>query len=180
VLCQFFHRGRQQIAAGAGGDVVENDGLVYLVRNGGEVGNKAILSGLVIVGGHHQQGIGPGLGGADGEVHGVLGIVGSGSGNDRNPARHPVNGKGNDLFPLLRGQGRAFAGGTHGHQGVDAAFQLEVNKPAQGFIVHPFRGHRCHHGRSHAFENCFLHRDSPFLISQFPQTFPCGEGGPPP
>ena len=37
-----------------------------------------------------------------------------------------------------------------------------------------FRGHRCHHGRGHAFENCFLHRNSPFLISQFPQTFPCG------
>ena len=47
--------------AGAGGHVVEYDGLVHRVGDGVVHGDQALLGGLVVVGGHHQQRVGPGV-----------------------------------------------------------------------------------------------------------------------
>ena len=144
MLCQLLNGGGQQVAAGAGGDVIENDGLVHIVCNGAEVGQQAAVQGLivVIVGSDHQQGICANPAGGLAVFQCVEGVVGAGACNHRDAAIHPLHGETDDFVALGGGQGCALAGGAYGDQGVDAAFQLKVNQPPQGFIVHAGRGHR--------------------------------------
>jgi len=117
------------------------------------------LGGLVVVRGHHQHGIGAVVAGALGEFQYVLGVVGAGSGNDGHTARHPLHGEADDFLPLLGGQGGAFAGGAHGHQGVDALLQLEVDETGQGVIVHAGGGHGRYHSGGNAPEDQVFHRN---------------------
>ena len=147
-----------QVAAGAAGDVVQDHGHGGSVGNGGEVLVKAVLSGLVVVGGHHQNGVRAHFAGGLGVGKNVLGVVGAGAGDDGNPLCHLLYGVGDDLLLIFRLDGGVLAGGAHDHQGVDAVFNLEFDEATQGFVVNgAVRGHGGDNGGSHTGENCVLH-----------------------
>ena len=157
MLRQFRHGFGQQIAAGAAGHIVENHRHGGRVGNGGEMGNQTVLGGLVVIGGHHQNRVGARRTGGLGVGDDVGGVVGAGSGNDGNPSGHPFHGVADHFCLILRLNGGVFAGGSHDHQGVDAAFDLPVDKPAHGLVVNAAGVHRGHHGSRHTTKNGFLH-----------------------
>ena len=122
------------------------------------MGNQALLGGLVVVGGHHQHGIGSHFAGGLGVVDDMLGIVGAGAGNDGNTACNGFYHEADNLFLFLILNGGVFAGGTHNHQSVDSVFNLEFDEAAEGFVVNGavnvHGGNQC---GSHAGKNGVLH-----------------------
>ena len=148
----------QQVAAGAAGHVVENHGHGGGIGDGGKVLNKAVLGGLVVVGGHNENGVRTHLAGVFGVVQHVLGVIGAGAGDDGDTLSDLLHGVGDDLFLVFRFDGGVLAGGAHDHQRIDAVFNLEFDEAAQGFVVNGAVGdHGSDNGGSHAGENGVLH-----------------------
>ena len=79
------------------------------------------------------------------------------TGNNGNPLGDPVHGVADDLLLVGIFNGGIFAGGTHDHDGVDAALDLEVNKTAQGIKIDAVTGHGGYDGCGHSFENRLFH-----------------------
>ena len=165
MLGKLRHGLGQQIAAGAAGHIVENDGQGAFVCHGGEMGDKTVLGGLIVVGSDHQNGVRPHLTGVAGVVQNVLGVVGAGAGNDGNPSGRLLYGVGDDLFLILRLNGGVLAGGAHDHQAVDAGADLEFHKAAQSLIVDGTVGvHGGDDGSGHTGKNRVFHSVSPSVI----------------
>ena len=148
----------QQIAAGTTRHIVHNHRHGRSVRNSSKVGNQAVLGGLVVVRGHHQHGIRPHFAGVAGIVQHMLGIVGTGAGNHRNPARHLLYRIADDFLLILRLNGGIFAGGAHHHNGIDAAFDLEFQESSQSIIVNAGFGHGGDNGSGHSGKDGVLHK----------------------
>ena len=143
----------RQVAAGAAGDVVHDDGLGGVVRDPLIVLDQAVLGGLVVVGSHHQDGIGAVVTGGLGEVQHMLGVVGAGTGHHGDTACGALDGEADDLLALGGGQGGALAGGAHGNQSGNAVLDLEVDEPCQIVIVHAGGGHGRDQGSTDALED---------------------------
>ena len=104
--------GRLDVYAGAGGHIVEDHRFGGCVGDSGEHGNEAPLGGFVIIGGHYQHGIVTQLTGEFGQLNGVGGIVGAGTGDEGDPSGRSLHGK-TENFPVLGiRQSGAFAGGA--------------------------------------------------------------------
>ena len=142
--------------AGAGGDVVENEGLGGGVGDSVVHGHQAVLGGLIIVGCHHQAGVGAGLAGKAGEVDGVGRVVGAGAGDDGHPAGGALHGEGDGVAVLFVGEGGALAGGAADHQGVDSLVNLPVDKPPQLGKINAVGGKRGNEGCGCASKDRFL------------------------
>ena len=142
-----------QVAAGTAGDVVHDDGLGGVVRNALVVLDEAVLGGLVVVGGDHQDGIRAVVTGGLGEVQHMLGVVGAGAGDDGDPACGLLHGEADDLLALGGGEGGTLTGGAHGDQRGNAVVDLEIDQTAQVFIVHASGGHGGDQGGTDALED---------------------------
>ena len=151
------NRCRQEVAAGAAGHVVKNAGLCGGVGNGAEGSNQAVLRCLIVVGRYQKHGVGANLAGVFGQVDGISRIVGAGSGNHRDATCHAVHAKLQNRTVFLVGQGRAFAGGSRGNNGVDAAVDLPINQAPECLIIYTVCGQRGNNGGCNAFKNSFFH-----------------------
>ena len=163
VFRQLCRGGGQQVAAGAARHVIEDDGDGGCVRHGGEVGDEALLRGLVVIRCDRQQRVGARLAGVADVFQDVEGVVRADAGDDGHAARHAVYGEADDFRLFRELQGGAFTGGAHGHDGVDAGGELKVDETAQSVVVH---GEVVLHGRDDggggAFENRVLHNGCSF------------------
>ena len=149
----------------AGGDVIKDHGLARRVRHGVVVADEPLLSGLVVVGGHHQQRVRTRLYGISGHSDGALGVVRAGAGNDRNPTVHMADRRLDGPQTLLIAHGRGLAGGAADHQGVRAVLQLEVQQAQQGGIVHLSAGKGGDKGRAGPGKNRLFHVLPPDVLS---------------
>ena len=121
--------------AGTAGDVVEKDGQLHPVGDVLIVLDQSGLAGLVVVGSHMEQGVGPGVLGVLGQVDGGGGIIAARAGDDLDPVIHLLDTElhGGDVLP--DGHGGALAGGATDADGVDAPGDLLVNELAEGVVV---------------------------------------------
>ncbi len=127
---------------------------------------QAVLGGLIIVGGHHQDGIRAYFAGIFGIVQHMVGIVGAGAGDDGDPLCDLFHGEADDLLLVGIFNGGIFAGGAYDHDGIDAVFNLEFNKPTQGIKINAVPGHGGDNGSSHAGKDGVFHYcQSPSWIS---------------
>ena len=156
--------GGLDVHAGAGGDVVEDEGLRRGVRDGGEHGDEAVLGGLVVIGRDHQQAVCADLTGVAGQVHGVRRVVGAGAGDDGHPARRPLHGEANGLPVLFVCERGALAGGPGDDQCVDPLSDLPVDKAAEGVVIDAAFGQGGDEGCCHAAENGFSCHDGSLLF----------------
>ncbi len=86
---------------------------------------------LVVVWHDRKHRVGAGGLGAPGQFDGLAGRIGSGAGNDADPAARDLDGGANDGFVLVRRQGRGFAGGFAGHDRRDARLDLAFAKACE-------------------------------------------------
>ena len=161
--------------AGAGGDVVQDHRLGAGVGDGVVHGHQAVLGGLVVVGGDHQDGIRPVGAGALGELHGVSRLVGAGAGDDGHPAVNLLAGEGDGPAVLGVAEGGALPGGAADHQGVDALVDLPVDELAELGIVDAVGGEGGDQGGGNAAENGGVVLHGRFLLHMnCPARSPCG------
>ena len=135
MICQFCDRGGKEIAAGAAGDIVQDDRNRGCICYGGKVGNQTVLGGLVVIRCDNQQGVSAGLAGVADVLQHMERVVGAGAGNYGNPTCDAVDGEADDVFLLGVFQCGAFAGSADGHDGVDAGINLKINQTAQCVII---------------------------------------------
>ncbi len=159
--------GGQQVAAGAGGDVIEDQRPVRGVGDGGVVGDETGLGGFVVVGGHQQTGVGAYGAGVTGHGDGLGGAVAAGTGDDRHPARRPLHSKADDRPVLLLGHGGALGGGAASHQAGYSRGDLPVDETAVGLVVNGAAGvHGGGQGGGDTAKDLLFHGVSPFFVSE--------------
>ena len=122
-----------------------------------EGSDKAVLGGLIVVGGDHQHGVSADFAGIFGQFNGIGSVVAAGACNDGHTTGGALNGIADAFFMLCIGKGGAFAGGTADDQSIDAAFDLPVDQTAHGLIVHLAVAERGDQGSGNAFEDGFSH-----------------------
>ena len=115
----------------AGGHIVQDDRDAASLSHGGKVRHQTGLRGLVVVGGDHQQGIGTAGGRLCCQCAAVVGIVRTGTGNDRYAVIDRIHGKLDGGQLLLIGHGRALAGGAADDDGISVAGDLILDNAAQ-------------------------------------------------
>ena len=125
----------EHVYRAAAGDIVEDHGEVDGFGDGAEVLVEAFLGGFVVVGEDLKRGVGADFLGGAGEVDGFGGAVCAGAGDDGDAACGFLDDDADDLDVFLGAQGGGFAGGAGGDDAVGAAFDLEVNELAEGFVV---------------------------------------------
>ena len=156
VLGQHRSGSRLDIAAGAAGHIVEDQGLGRSIRNGGKALNQAALGGLVVVRGNHQQAIVVQLAGILGHGDGVGGIVRAGAGDGGHPAGDALDGVAQNFLMLRVVEGRSFAGGAGDHKGINALLDLPIDELAKSFIVYTRSSGRGDQRGSGALKNRIL------------------------
>ena len=128
------------------------------------MGHQARLTGLVVVRGDQQQGIGTVGLGLLGQPDGILGIVGTRARNHRHTACGLLDRIADAGGMLLIRQRRGFAGGTADDDGIGAMGDLVINDAAQFFKVYAAIGvHRGDNGNRSAGKNRLLHRECSFF-----------------
>ena len=166
MLGQLHIGGGLNVDAGAGGDVVEDNGLGGNVADGVVHGNQTLLGGLVVVGGDAQHTVAADGAGELRQLDGVGGVVGAGTGDDGHPARRRLHGALEGVPVLLIGQGGAFAGGAADDQSVDALVNLPVDELFEGGKIDAVLVGGGDEGRGYAAENGFmLHDRNSFIVS---------------
>ena len=95
---------------------------------------QAFRARLVVVGGDDQHGVGAGLVRLPGELDGLLGRIGAGAGDHRDPPARRRDHGAHDVHVLLVGEGGRFAGRPDGHEAVDPALDLVLDQPPQVVI----------------------------------------------
>ena len=98
---------------------------------------QALLTGLVVVGHHRQHRIGAAVFRRRGQLDGLQGVVGAGSGNDRHPALDRFDGQLDDPLVLVKAQGGRLAGGAAGDDAVNAAGDLKFDQVNQTLFIDP-------------------------------------------
>ena len=122
--------------AGAGGNIIEDDGLCHRVGDGGVVPDQPGLRGLVVIWRYHQQPVGPGPLRVPAEGDGVGCGVGAAAGDDRHPAVHMIHTVFDGPHPLTVGHGAGLARGTADDDGLGPAGDLEVQQTPKGIQIH--------------------------------------------
>ena len=128
--------GGLDVAAGAGGHVVQDQRLGARVCDGHEGAVQALLGGLVVVGGDHQHRVRADRACKLRQLHGVGRVVAAGARDHRNAAVGALHGVAHDLLVLRVAQGRALAGGAAADDCVDAAVDLPVDQPSVCVVIH--------------------------------------------
>ena len=140
VLGKLRIRLRRDGDAGAGGYVVQDQRHIHTVGDHLEVADEPGLAGLVVVGRHQQQSVGPGPLRVPGQGQGVLCGVGAGAGDHRQPPVHVVHTELDGPHPLPVAHGAGLAGGAADDDGVGAVFHLKVQQLPQGGEIHGLFG----------------------------------------
>ena len=122
------------------------------------MGHKTSLRGLIVVGRHQQQGVRTAGSRLCGQSTAVVGIVRTGTGDDRHTVVYEIHGvlDGGQLFFV--GHGRAFTGGAADDDGVGAAGDLILNDAAQLVKIDAaVLVHRGDDGNTRTSKNRILH-----------------------
>ena len=163
VLAQLLGRLGGDVQAGAGRHVIQDDRNAAGLCHCGEVGDKASLRGLVVVGGHQQQSVCAAGGRLCSQSTAVVGVVGTGTGDDRHTVTHKVHGILDGGQLLLVGHGRALAGGATDDDGVGAAGDLILNDATQLIEINAaVLVHRGDDGNTHTGKDRLLHSKNSF------------------
>ena len=158
VLAQLLGRLGGDVQAGAGRHIIQDDRNAAGLCHCGKVGDKASLRGLVVVGSHQQQSVCAAGGRLCSQSTAVVGVVGTGTGDDRHTVTHEVHGILDGSQLLLVGHGRALAGGATDDDGVGAAGDLILNDAAQLIEIDAaVLIHRGDDGNTRTSKNRILH-----------------------
>ena len=150
-------QGHADLHAAPAGDRVEDDRPVGGLGHLREMAEQAFLRGPVVVGRHHQHRVGPGVVRRPGEFQRLAGGIGARAGHDRRPAPGCLDHAADHVHVLpVRKRGR-LAGGTHGHQPIDARFDLEFDQRTQFVVGHLLAAERGHERGESAGERAQLH-----------------------
>ena len=121
IAAQCLHGLGQQLVAGAGRDVVQDDGQVHGLCHGGVVVVQLLLGGQCEAGGDDGQCICAHLLGALTQADGLGGGDAAGACVNGDAALDLVDDGSQDLLLLLEGQSVGFAVGAHGEDAMHAA-----------------------------------------------------------
>ena len=146
---------RQDVGAGAGGDVVEDAGQVRRLRDRGVVGDETLLGGLVVVGRDQKQAVRAERLRLLRHHDRVGGVVGAGSGDDRDPAGGLLHAEADRLKVLVVVERRRLTGRSDRDDRICMICNLKLNEISESLIVDAsVFVHRRHDGDAGAFENC--------------------------
>ena len=123
------------VAAGAARNVVENDRDGDGFSDGLEMHLQTVLGGLVVVRGDEQNSVSAIGFSLLGEHDSGLGVVGTGTSDDRYAMVDMVDGVGDDLGMFFFRKGGRFASGAADDDGVGAIVDLEVEETFQCWVV---------------------------------------------
>ena len=130
------HRLRQHIAGRPTRDVVQNLRDRHGLGNCPVVPVQALLGRLVVVRGHQQASVGPGLVGIAGQFDGLGGGVGASACDHRDAPPHLIDHAANHLVVLGDAQSRRFPRRANRDQCIAVLLQMEIHQRGQGHVVH--------------------------------------------
>ena len=162
-LCKPDGRLGQDVGSRSGRNVVKNAGDIDRAGDRREVLEQSVLCRLVVIGCNEKAAVSAELLSFFGHHDRVGGIVGSRSGNDRDPARCLLNRVPDRLQMLVVFKRRRLAGRSADNDRICVAGDLVLDQRAQHLIIDlsvVFHGR--YNSDTRAFENC--HFDSPFLF----------------
>ena len=119
------------VQAGTGRHIIQDNRDAARLGHSGKVGHQTCLRGLVVIGGHKQQGIGTAGSRLCCQCTAVIGIIGTSTRNNRHPVIDRLDRKLDGGQLLLIGHGRAFAGSSADHNSIGAPCNLIFNDAAQ-------------------------------------------------
>ena len=173
VTAEGLHGLGQELVAGAGRDVVEDDGDVYLLCHGHIVVVQLFLGGQREAGGNDGQGICAHLLGAPAHADGLGGGDAAGACVNGDAALDLVDDGSQDFFLLLKREGVSLAVGTQREHAVDAACQQALDLLPQSLVVDGLLGvivHGGDHRRDNASDVAGLHSLFSFSLTWSPDT----------
>ena len=168
VTAQCLHGLGQQLVAGAGGDVVQDDGQVHGLCHGHIVVVQLLLGGQCEAGGDDGQGICAHLLGAPAHADGLGGGDAAGACVNGDAALDLVDDGSQDLFLLLKRESVSLAVGAQREHAVDAACQQTLDLLTQSLVVDGLLVIVVHGGnyrRDNAFDVAGLHNVFSFSIT---------------
>lgn len=135
-LRQFAHRGGQHVDHRPGRDVVDDDRQVRRIVDRGKMRDQPGLRRPVVIGRHHQRGIGAhGFGVAD-QADPLGGRVRARPGDHRNASGGGLDHRLDHRAMFIMGQRRAFARGANRHKAVAALLDMPVHQFLERVKVH--------------------------------------------
>ena len=156
-LGQLAHRLGRHVDHRPPRNVVDDDRQLAAIVQRGEMRDQAPLGWLVVVGRHHQRGIGAHLLGVLHEADRLDRVVRAGPGDHRNPPRRGAHHLLDHRLVLGMGQRRALAGRAHGHKAVAALGDMPFNKFLERLKIQLAVLERRDQGRKRSFEHDTLH-----------------------
>ena len=122
--------------AGTAGYVVQDNRAVAAICDRFKVCDQTALGGLVVVRGDRQNGVCTRSRSLTGQLDGSRGVVGAGTGNNRNAACNVRAAEVDDLCMLLEGHGRGLAGGTDNDDCIGTMLDLMIDDLLEFVIVY--------------------------------------------
>ena len=168
VTAEGLHGLGQELVAGAGRDVVEDDGDVDLLCHGHIVVIQLFLGSQCEAGGDDGQCICAHLLGALAHADGLGGGDAAGACVNGDAALDLVDDGSQDLFLLLKREGVSLAVGAQREHAVDAACQQALDLLTQSLVVDGLLVivvHRGNYRRDNAFDVAGLHNVFSFSIT---------------
>ena len=146
----------------ARGDIVEDDGNIDRVSDGGKMLHKAALRGFVVVRRDGEQRVDARALRGFGERDGGRGAVRAAARDDGHAAVDGAHAALNERHALIVAQRRGLAGCAADDDGVGAALDLTLNKAVKGVEVDAAGAERRDDGDGAAGEDAGFHKKAPF------------------
>ena len=118
-----------------------------------EMLEQAFLGGLIVIGRHHQGGIGARLLSVPSEMNGLGRGIRSGSGNHGNPTRGCFDAEFDNSHMLLMRERRRLARGAARNEGLRAVLYLPVDKGLKCLFIDGFVAERGDQSSDRALEH---------------------------
>ena len=146
----------------ARGDIVEDDGNIDRVSDGGKMLHKAALRGFVVVRRDGEQRVDARALRGFGERNGGRGAVRAAARDDRHAAVDGAHAALDERHALIVAQRRSFAGRATDDDGVGAALDLTLNETVEGFEIDTVAAKRCDDSDGAAGKDAGFHKKTPF------------------
>ena len=142
----------------ARGDIVEDDGNIDRVSDGGKMLHKAALRGFVVVRRDGEQRVDARALRGFGERNGGRGAVRAAARNDGHAAVDGAHAALNERHALIVAQRRGLAGRAADDDGVGAALDLALDETVEGFEIDTVAAKRCDDSDGAAGKDAGFHK----------------------
>src|SRR5215216_6934015 len=138
---------RRDARDGASGNVVNENWYVDGISNRSEVRVNAFLSGFIVIGHDDKCCIRAGILGVARVTEGLLGAIGTGSGDDGHPSMGLLDSDLDDQLVLVFSKGRRFSCGSNRHNSRSTLPYLPINQLSERLLIYMAVGHRSNQSR---------------------------------